>query len=77
MFNNFLSNINRNNPLNKLYLSYNDSTKLDRLKNGNELDTNLIEHISQKDFLCLAKIGKGSFGVVYLVRKKVAMIYMQ
>ena len=69
LFNNFLSNINRNNPLNKLYLSHNDSTELDRLKNGNELDTNLIEHISPKDFLCLAKIGKGSFGVVYLVEK--------
>ena len=28
-----------------------------------------IEHVSPSDFLCLAQLGKGSFGEVYLVQK--------
>ena len=43
------------------------------IKNNNnnniKINTKSIEQISLKDFICLAQLGKGSFGQVYLVEK--------
>ena len=37
--------------------------------NQKKLDNKSIEEISLKDFICLAQLGKGCFGIVYLVEK--------
>ena len=37
--------------------------------NQKKLDNKSIEEISLKDFICLAQLGKGSFGIIYLVEK--------
>ena len=37
--------------------------------NNIKINTKSIEQISLKDFICLAQLGKGSFGQVYLVEK--------
>ena len=37
--------------------------------NPNKFNAKLIKHLSPKDFICLAKLGEGSFGIVYLVEK--------
>jgi hypothetical protein len=40
-------------------------------------DSNKNEKIGPSNFICLALLGQGSFGEVYLVKKKIVITFMQ
>ena len=72
LFNHYIINIRKtkiNSSQKKFDLFPNNSVKINNSYNPNKFNTKLIEHLSPKDFMCLAKLGEGSFGVVYLVEK--------
>ena len=58
-----------NSSQKKFDLFPNNSVNINNSYNPNKFNTKLIEHLSPKDFICLAKLGEGSFGIVYLVEK--------
>ena len=60
--NNKLDKINKSNIINK--------TLADNIHNKLNLNSIEKEKLSPSNFLCLAQLGKGSFGEVYLVQKK-------
>ncbi len=72
LFNHYIINIRKtkiNSSQKKFDLFPNNSVNINNSYNPNKFNTKLIEHLSPKDFICLAKLGEGSFGIVYLVEK--------
>ena len=59
-----------NNKLDKINKSIAIDKTIDKINNKLNLNSIEEEKMSPSNFLCLAQLGKGSFGEVYLVQKK-------
>ena len=65
-----VSQTNKNNILDKIEKSnMNDQTQADNIHSRLNLNSIEEERITPSSFICLAQLGKGSFGEVYLVQK--------